>query len=252
MPDPLLALPFGVAVGLSLGLVGAGGSLLTVPVLVYVLGESAQAATTASLVIVGLTAAAGALGHVRRGTVQLRLAAVFGGTAALGTIGGTALNRLVAEDVLLAAFGVLMLVAALALVRERSGVPVAAPAAPLVKAATAGLAVGVLTGFFGVGGGFVIVPVLALVLRLPFAQAVGTSLAVIAIASAAALAGHLTAAEDVDWAVAGAFAAAAIAGVLLGGRFSRRLPPTALARGFAVLVAGVGTFLVVRSALALS
>ena len=115
MPDPLLALPFGVAVGLSLGLVGAGGSLLTVPVLVYVLGMGAREATTSSLLIVGLTAATGAASHARRGTVRWPVVVSFGLAAALGTIGGTALNRFVDEQALLLAFGFLMLGAAYAL-----------------------------------------------------------------------------------------------------------------------------------------
>jgi hypothetical protein len=249
VPDPLLALPFGVAVGLSLGLVGAGGSLLTVPVLVYVLGLSAREATTSSLLIVGLTAATGTASHARRGTVRWPVAASFGLAAAVGTVGGTALNRLVDEQALLLAFGFLMLGAAYALGRGRS-VSAAAPAAgPSARVAVAGLAVGVLTGLFGVGGGFVIVPVLVLTLGFPIEAAVGTSLAVIAIASTAALAGHLATGE-IDWKVTGAFVGAAVVGVLAGSRLSGRLSPHVLARSLAAVVAAVGLFLIARGAAA--
>ncbi len=246
MPDPLLALPFGVAVGLSLGLVGAGGSLLTVPVLVYVLGEGAQAATTSSLLIVGLTAAAGAAGHARRGTVHWRVALALGLAAALGTVGGTVLNRHVDEQAILFAFGFLMLFAAYALARGRPESPRPSVRGFSPQVAVAGLAVGVLTGFFGVGGGFVVVPVLVLALGLPIGAAVGTSLAVIALASAAALAGHL-ATGGVDWAVTAAFTGAAVVGVLAGSRLSGRVPPRALARVLAAVVSAIGLFLIAKS-----
>lgn len=250
MSAELIAIPFGVAIGLSLGLVGAGGSLLTVPVLVYVLGQDAKEATTATLLIVGLSALAGAVTHGRRGTVHRRAALEFGAAAALGAIGGTALNRLVAADALLLAFGALMLVAAFALWRGGPGRAATARPPRSIKVAVAGLGVGALTGFFGVGGGFVIVPVLVLVLGLPLEGAVGTSLVVIAIASAAALASHL-ATGGVDWPVTAAFTAAATGGSVAGSRISGRIPSATLGSLFAGLVAAVGLFLVATSAAAL-
>jgi uncharacterized membrane protein YfcA len=244
--DVLLAIPFGVAIGLALGLVGAGGSLLTVPILVFVLGQSARQATTATLVIVGITAVAGAIEHARHGAVRWRVAATFGAAAAAGAVGGTALNRLVNEDALLAAFGVLMLAAAYALARGRPSTapPVERRIGPGLL--LAGLAVGVLTGFFGVGGGFVVVPVLVLLVGLRIDAAVGTSLVVVALACAAALAGHL-ATESLDWTLVGVFTGAAVAGALVGARLSGRIPPVVLARGFAVLVGGVGLFLIAKN-----
>lgn len=250
MPPELLALPFGLAIGLALGLVGAGGSLLTVPVLVYVLGMDVKAATTATLIIVGLAAAVGATGYARRGLVERRVAVWFGAAAALGSVGGTALNRLVDDDVLLLAFGTLMLVAAAALLRGRPEEPGQAPVALSARAIAAGLGVGVLTGFLGVGGGFVIVPVLILGLHLPTRMAVGTSLVVITIASAVALAGHLST-GPIEWGVTAAFTAAAMIGTLLAARLIGRIPPLVLNRAFTVLVTGVGVVVIVRAVSAL-
>lgn len=247
----LLALPFGIAIGLSLGLVGAGGSLLTVPVLVYVLDQDVKDATTATLLIVGLSSLAGAIAHRRRGSVRMQVALGFGTAAALGTVGGTALNRLVEGDLLLLGFGVLMLVAAAALLRGGPDRSLGSVGGLSPRALAAGLGVGVLTGFFGVGGGFVIVPVLVLLLGLPIDEAIGTSLMVVTIASAAALTGHLTT-GSIDWPVTAAFTAAAIVGSLAGSRLSGRMPRRTLNLVFVVLVAAVGVFLIAESAAALA
>lgn len=250
----LLALPFGLAIGLSLGLVGGGGSIVAVPVLVYVLGEPVKAATTESLLIVGATALLGSLDHARAGRVRARLAVAFGLAGAAGSLGGTALNRLVGSRALLLAFAVLLLVAAAAMVRGRGE-----PSRPEVAArggrfwarvVPAGLATGVLTGFFGVGGGFAVVPALTLLLGVPLRAAVGTSLAVIAITSTAALAAHLSS-GGVDWAVAGAFTAAAVAGALAGSRAGARIHVRSLAGGFAALVLLLALLLIAENVAAL-
>lgn len=246
MREILLAIPFGVAIGLAFGLVGAGGSLLTVPVLVYVLGQGARVATTATLVIVGITAVAGAAEYARRGAVRWRVAVSFGGAAAAGAVGGTFLNRFVDEQALLAAFGVLMLVAAYALARGRPPGNVSAQQRITPRVVLGGFAVGVLTGFFGVGGGFIIVPVLVLGLGLSIESAVGTSLVVIALATSAALAGHL-ATETLDWPLTIVFSAAAVSGAVAGARVSGRIPAAALTRAFSVVVAAVGVFLIAKS-----
>jgi uncharacterized protein len=252
----LLALPFGLAIGLSLGLVGGGGSILAVPVLVYVLGEPVKAATTESLLIVGATALLGSLDHARAGSVRWRIALSFGLPGALGSLGGTVLNRHIGSRSLLLAFAVLLLVAAAGMVRGR-GEPARPETPPFgaglwLRIVPVGLATGVLTGFFGVGGGFVIVPALTLLLALPIRAAVGTSLVVIGITSAAALAAHLVSSGvHVDWLVAAVFTAAAVAGAVAGSRAGRRVPVHRLARGFAVLVVGVAVFLVAKNVAAL-
>jgi uncharacterized protein len=241
----LLALPFGLAIGLSLGVVGAGGSLLAVPVLVYVLGEPVKAATSESLLVVGVAALVGAAGYVRGGRVQVGTALAFGVTGAAGSIAGTALNRLVGGRVLLLAFAVLLLAAAVAMARRRPAAGSRA-ARSLTRVAPVGLGTGLLTGFFGVGGGFVIVPALVLLLGLPMTRAIGTSLLVIALTSAAALAAHL-ASGSIDWTIALALTGAAIVGALAGRRLGSAVRPERLGQAFAVLLVAVAVLLVAEN-----
>ncbi|MGY1641931.1 sulfite exporter TauE/SafE family protein [Geodermatophilus sp. SYSU D00703] len=252
------AVGLGLAVGLVLGALGGGGALLTVPALVHVLGLEAQAATTGSLVIVGTSAAVAALGHARSGRVRWSVAAGFVATGIPAGFAGTALNQRVDADVLLVAFsGVVLLAAAVMAAQARSPAgrrvavgspaPDPAPAAPprtrtrAVGVLAAGLVAGVMAGFFGVGGGFVIVPVLALVLRLPMPQAVGTSLVVIAVNSGAALLARAGTAQF-DWAVIAPFTLAAVAGSLAGKRVADRLSAPSLTRAFAVLLVLVAAY----------
>jgi uncharacterized membrane protein YfcA len=246
MAGELLALPFGVAIGVLLGLVGGGGSILAVPVLVYVLGQPVHAATTESLLVVGSAALVGAADHTRVGNVRITTALAFGLAGSAGAIGGSALNRLVGGPILLG-FAALLLLAAYAMQRRRgfTAEPIRRPQAQLPAAAT-GLLTGLLTGLFGVGGGFVIVPALVLLLGLPITLAVGTSLAIIALTSASALAAHL-ASGPIDWGIATAFAAAAIAGALVGRRLGGRLDQRRLGTLFALLLVSVAVLLVVEN-----
>jgi uncharacterized membrane protein YfcA len=232
----------------SLGLVGGGGSVLAVPALVYLLDQDVKAATTASLAIVGLTAAVGGLDHARAGRVRWRTAAFFGLAGAAGTIVGTALNRQADPDAILLLFALVLLAAAWAMVRQR-GEPPGAEAAARGRAlwsrvAPAGVSVGVLTGFFGVGGGFVVVPALVLGLGVPLAAAVGTSLVVIALTSTAGLAAHL-ATGGLDWAIAGAMTVGAVAGAGAGSRLEGRVPARRLSQLFAAGLAAVAVLLIV-------
>jgi uncharacterized protein len=248
MGGALLALPFGLAIGLLLGLVGGGGSILAVPVLVYVLGQPVHAATTESLFVVGVAALVGAADHARVGNVRIKTALAFGLAGTVGSLGGTALNRLAGGRSILLAFAALLLLAAWALQR-RQGVdakPVRYPHVHL-RAGAIGLLTGVLTGFFGVGGGFVIVPALVLLLGLPITLAVGTSLAVIALTTTSALVAHLVS-GSIDWGIATAFAAAAIAGALFGRRLGGRLDRRRLSSLFALLLVGVAVLLVIENA----
>ena len=250
MHDALLALPFGLAIGLLLGLLGGGGAILTVPVLVYLLGQDVKEATTASLLIVGATALVGALDHAGHGRVRFRLGIVLAAGATVGAVAGTALNRLADPDAILFLFAFVLLGAAYAMVRRREIPPSAHPAGvsgSRLRALAAGGAVGVLTGFFGVGGGFLIVPLLVLLFGLPIRSAVGTSLLVIAVGCAAGLAAHL-ATGGLDWPVAGAFTCAGIVGAFAGSRLSPYVPARRLSEGFALLVAAVGVFLLLESA----
>jgi uncharacterized protein len=252
MGGALLALPFGLAIGILLGLVGGGGSILAVPVLVYVLGQPVHAATTESLFVVGAAALVGAADHARIGNVRIKTALAFGLAGAAGSVAGTALNRLVGGRIILLAFAALLLLGAWAMQRgQRATVERTRHPHAHLRAGATGLLTGVLTGFFGIGGGFVIVPALVLLLGLPMTLAVGTSLAVIALTSASALAAHL-ASGRIDWGIATAFAAAAIAGTLVGRRLGGRLDQRRLSSLFATLLVGVAVLIVIENALALS
>jgi uncharacterized membrane protein YfcA len=249
----LVALPFGLAIGVAVGMLGGGGSVLAVPVLVYVLGQSVHEATTASLVVVTAGALAGGLRHARDGRVCWRHAGVFIAAALPGVVAGTALGNVVSGGVLIAAFAVVMLVAAGATWRKAgaasaAGEPRREPACPPLRPArllAAGVLVGVMTGFFGVGGGFLVVPALALFLALSMRLAVGTSLAVITVTSVMGVAAHLLAGRGLDLGVTAAMTVGCVAGALAGAALAGRVSERRLGRGFAVLVTAVAAYLVV-------
>ena len=263
------ALGLGLLVGLALGGLGGGGSVLTVPALVLVLGLTAQEATTASLVIVGTTAAAATVGHARAGHTRWRAGALLALVGAPASLLGSVLNRRADQDVLLLAFAALVLVAAAGmLLRARSGgrgpLPRSPDAAPpagggmltatrprtrrVVQLVAAGLGIGLLTGFLGVGGGFVVVPVLVVLLGVPMPVAVGTSLLVISLNSAIALAarvGH----GVVVWDVVVPFTAAAVAGSLAGERVAGRVDAARLTAAFAGLLVAVAVAVAAQAVL---
>jgi uncharacterized protein len=248
--DALLALPFGLAIGLSLGFVGGGGAILAVPVLVYVVGEDVKQATTTSLLIVGATALVGAFAHARGGRVRVDLALPVGAGGALGAVAGTTLNRLASPGTILFLFAFVLLGAALAMLRhgdQRRPEQFRSSTKIWLRALPAGACVGLLTGFFGVGGGFLIVPLLVLAFGLPMKTAVGTSLLVIALTSAVALSAHV-ASGGLDWTLAAVFTAGGIGGVLAGSRISVHLPAARLREAFAVLVIAFAAVLVARDA----
>jgi uncharacterized membrane protein YfcA len=244
--DALLALPFGLAIGLLLGLVGGGGSILAVPVLVYVLGEPVERAVTESLLIVGVTALVGAVAAARSGRVQWRLGIAFAAAGALAAVAGTALNGLAGSRAILIGFAVLLLAAAYGMARRPSPGPAGSERVPWRRVPAAGAGAGLLTGFFGVGGGFVIVPALTLAVGLGMPAAVGTSLLVIALTSAAAFAAHL-AGGGIDVALSAVFTSAAVAGAAAGTLLHGRAPEETLRRLFAALLVAVAAFLVVAN-----
>lgn len=253
----ILSALIGLVVGLSLGLVGAGGSILTVPALIYGLGVPVREAIPAALVLVGSIAANGALHHHKGGTVRLDIAIRFGLAGVIGALAGARLSELVSPRALMILFALVMLAAAVSLARRDSGRKreVADTIIPQKtigwgRLLAAGLAVGLMTGFFGVGGGFVIVPALALIVGLPTRQAVATSLVVIVINCIAALAGHLTIGFDISPAliqIVVIFAAGGAAGSFAGARLAGRWPEATLSRIFATIVAAVAIYLLVRN-----
>ena len=268
----LLASPLGFLIGVSLGALGGGGSILAVPALVYAAGQDPKAATTTSLVLVSITAVIGIIPHWRSGHVRVRAGLLFGLAGIGGSLLGSRWNRAVDADVLLLAFAALMLVAAYGMWRRlpsrgaASGVPRSAGAAAAeapattagasidvataVKVLVAGSVVGVLTGFFGVGGGFVIVPALVLALGFTMPDAVGTSLIVITVNSLVALASRLPG-GSVEWSVIVPFAAASLVGVFVGSRLAATRDPSFLQRWFVALLVVVAIYTAVDSIIAL-
>jgi uncharacterized membrane protein YfcA len=237
-----LAAGLALLIGAALGLVGGGGSILTVPALVYAVGFAPHDAIVASLVVVGVAAAAGAFLHWRLGALDPAVVGWFGALGAVGAAAGARLGRLVPGAWLMAGFGVIAVAAGLTLISRR-GIPVQRIARRhwSVVASTA-LGVGFLTGLLGVGGGFIVVPALALVLGLPMVRAVGTSLAVIAINCAAALTTASAGLAADQFLVTTVFAMLALVGTLAGAGTASRTRPELLRRAFGVLVLGVGLY----------
>lgn len=248
--DLLLAIPFGLLIGAVVGTVGGGGAILALPVLVYVLDQGVSPASTASLIVVALGASFGAGTQARQGQLCGRLAIAFSIPAALGAYLGTIANTSVAPRTLILAFVPVMLAAAIATYRrggvgEEDGTDAADPGCPpavSAPAAGSGLAVGAMTGFFGVGGGFLIVPTLTM-LGLNMRRAIATSLAIITLTGLAALASHLASGSEPDWGVTAVLSGAAAVGAVGGSALGRRLNPRTLARAFGVVVGVVAIFL---------
>ena len=246
-PHLLLALALSTLIGVSLGLLGGGGSTLALPVLVYVARVDVHTAIGLSLVVVGATALVGGVVHARAGRVDLRAAALFGGSGMLGAPLGAQVTHAVAPRVLMLLFALLMLLVGTLMLRGRGVArPGAARPHPFAVPA-AGFGVGLLTGFLGVGGGFLIVPALTLLGGLAIHRAIGTSLLVIAANAAAGVLGHLRQGE-LPLGLAAAFTAAAALGALAGVRVASGLDPARLRRAFAVFVVLVGLFLLAKNA----
>ncbi len=271
----LVASPLGFLVGFALGALGGGGSILAVPVLVYVAGQTPSDATTTSLLVVAGASVFGLAGHWRAGRVRVAPGLLFGLVGIGGSFLGTGLNRRIDGDLLLLGFAGLVLLAAWRMLTRcpsctREGeteVLEAADAAAgtgalltetrtmtpqrLLVILAAGSGVGFLTGLFGVGGGFVIVPALTLALGFTMPEAVGTSLLVITVNAATALLAR-GGVGAVDWAVAIPFTVAALIGVGAGVRAADRLPAKTILRWFAGLLVAVAVYTAVQAAVALA
>lgn len=250
----ILGLILSALIGLSLGLIGGGGSIITVPVLVYVLGVAPHEAVGMSLAVVGATSLVGAFLHWRRGNLQLKTGLMFGIAGMFGAFAGSPLTKFLSPPALLAAFASLMLVIAVVMLRRKAATEKGSEldnfAAEVVlwKALLAGFGVGVLTGFLGVGGGFLIVPALVMFGGLPMKQAVGTSLFVIFMNSLAGFVGHSSnGASDFDWRLMIYVTGLAVAGTIAGTLLSRRVAANKLQKGFAVFVLAVAVFLIAKN-----
>jgi len=243
-----IGLALAALIGLSLGLLGGGGSILTVPVLVYVLGYAAKPAIAISLPVVGVTSLVGAALHWRLGNVRLGTAGLFGVLAMVGAFAGAKLAAFVSGAVQLVLLAVVMVAAAASMLRggEAGAATGSADPARLPLLVPVALGVGVLTGLVGIGGGFLVVPALVLLARVPMREAVGTSLLVIAMNSASGFAGYLGT-VDFDWRFLAGFTAAAVVGALAGTSLAARVPQEALKRGLAVFLLVIGGFVLYKN-----
>jgi uncharacterized membrane protein YfcA len=248
----VIAVPvgLGLVIGALVGLLGGGGSILAVPVLVYLAGQDLRQAVATSLVVVGITAVVALLPRLRARQISWRIGLLFGAAGAATAFAGAAVNRLLPDAVTLGLFSVLMVGAAVRMLQEEPAIGTACTVDGgrvnwrrcLPRTLVGGLAVGFLTGLLGVGGGFLIIPVLVLVLGLPMATAVGTSLLVVSINSAAGFAAH-AGETALDVPVTVAFTAAAVVAALVAGRLGAHTDTNLLRRWFAWLVLAVAVLI---------
>lgn len=246
----VVGLLLAVLIGLAIGLLGGGGAILAVPIFVYVLGFGAREAVASSLIVVGIASLFGAAEHWRESHVRLRVALVFGVFAMAGSFLGARLAAFLSEAFQLTLLAVVMLVAAFFVFRDNEpdegeaegGADGGSPVWAYLGLPALGVAVGMLTGLVGVGGGFLIVPALALLARMPMKEAVGTSLLVIAMNSASGFLGYLGRVE-IQWGLMALFTAVAVAGSFAGTYLARFIPQGALRKLFAIFLIGIAIFI---------
>ena len=235
---PLLALCLATLVGLSLGALGGGGSIITTPVLVYAAHVPPESAVGMSLVIVGLTSFLGAALHLRRGNVAVRPSILFSLTGMIAAFIGSTGTQLLSRRTLMLLYACIMVVVGLAMLRGRIARQ-RSKSCNVFQCLAAGFGVGLLTGFLGVGGGFLIVPALVLFAGLDTRLAAGTSLVVIGFNCLTGLLGQLRFVV-IDWSLLFGFLAFAIAGMVIGATLSNRVPEAHLRRMFAISVLVLG------------
>ncbi len=247
-----LALAFGAVIGVLLGLLGGGGSILAVPALVYAVGMDIRQAIPVSLIVIGIASAVGAAPKIRAGHVQWRLAGIFAAAGIPATFAGSAISRHLPQNALLLGFAAVMVLAGIRMLSHAGGQGTACEVrdggidwkrcAP--RSVPAGLLVGLLTGLFGVGGGFLIIPALVLLLGVDMSIAIGTSLLIIVVNSGAGVLSHLEGA-DIDWVITGSFVGTAVVGSLIAGHLGTKLDTERLHRWFAYLVFAVAAYVFV-------
>ena len=243
--------------GATLSLLGAGGSILTMPILVYLFGISAVEATSYSLLLVGLTALIGSIGYYRQGTIDLRTATIFGIPSVVGVLlarnyllptipDQLDLGILITKDfIIMFVFSALMILAATMMIREKKPKNFSFKNNPILVL-TEGLVVGVVTGFVGAGGGFLIIPALVLLAGLEMKIAIGTSLIIIALKSIIGFGGDLFGGFQTNWLFVVYVMIATLLGVILGSLFSKKLSGDELKKYFGIMVLVVGFYIVVE------
>ncbi|MET4431579.1 sulfite exporter TauE/SafE family protein [Mycolicibacterium sp. 624] len=246
-----LALVFGGFIGVLLGLLGGGGSILAVPALVYAVGLDMEQAIPVSLIVIGLASAVGALPKIRARQVEWRLAGIFAAAGIPATFAGAAIGSHLPQSALLLGFAAMMVIAGIRMLSgsERTGTACKSSEGInwrrcIPRSIPAGFAVGLLTGLFGVGGGFLIIPALVLMLGVTMPIAVGTSLLIIVANSAAGVISHLPG-LDINWTVAAAFAVTATTASLVAGHLGTRMNTARLQHWFAYLVFTIAAFVII-------
>ncbi|HET7899237.1 MAG TPA: sulfite exporter TauE/SafE family protein [Flavisolibacter sp.] len=249
-------------IGISLGLIGGGGSILTVPVMVYLFGLQPLLATSYSLFVVGSTSLVGAFNNLRRGLVNMKAALLVGTTSIatvfltrkflvpaipknLFTIGGITVTESLLTMVL---FALLMLVASISMIRNKAVHSDGAEHKEIFrveKLILYGIAIGLVTGLLGAGGGFLLIPALVLLLKLPMKNAIGTSLMIIALNSLIGFTGDIGH-FSIDWLFLFKVTAIAIAGIFIGGAMGKKIPATNLKKGFGWFVLVMGLYILVK------
>lgn len=258
-----LAIVLSVLMGITLGLLGGGGSILTVPILVYALDVEEKSAIAGSLLVVGITSAFAVISHARNKNVVWKTALIFAGAGMVGSYVGGYLAKYLPAQVLLVMFALIMYGAAFAMWRgrkpaatgttdlqansdpEKQDIRDTTSLKALAKINAEGFIVGIVTGLVGAGGGFLVVPALNLLGGLPMPQAVGSSLVVIALKSFAGFAGHINH-VTVDYQLLGTMSLSAIVGSFGGSMLSKKIPQDTLRRGFAIFILVMATFLLFK------
>jgi len=250
-----------ICIGISLGLIGGGGSILAAPVLIYVMSVPAKSAFAMTLVIVGVASLIGAIPHWQQGNVNPKIIALFAPASMLGAYVGARLASLpfITSSIQLVTFGVMMLVASISMIRkganksetsldsadhrvahdEHAGIP------KWLAIALEGLAVGTLTGFIGIGGGFLVIPALVLLGNTPMKEAVGTSLIILALKSVTGFAGYFGH-VPIDWNLLISFTIASSTGILLGSYLHQFVSAKQLEKGFGYFVLAVAIFVLIK------
>ncbi|MGF1457867.1 MAG: sulfite exporter TauE/SafE family protein [Leptolyngbyaceae cyanobacterium] len=247
-----------VCIGISLGLIGGGGSILAAPVLIYIMAVPAKSAFAMTLVIVGVASLIGAIPHWRQGNVNFGIVAMFAPAAMVGAYLGARLASFpfVTPTIQLVTFGIMMLVASVMMIRKGSGKSEAlsekvephdqhAIVPKWLAIPVEGLVVGVLTGFIGIGGGFLVIPALVLLGKTPMKEAVGTSLIILTLKSVTGFAGYFGH-VPIDWGLLLPFAAAACLGILVGSYLNRFVSAKQLEKGFGYFVLAVAIFVLIQ------
>jgi uncharacterized membrane protein YfcA len=235
-----------LGIGVALGLLGGGGSILTLPILVYVLGLEPKSAIATSLLVVGTTSVAAAIPHASARRVDLRVSLAFAASSMVGAFAAGRVARSLPDAWLLGGFAATMLVTGLAMLRGRRAEGELVGRRNWPKIALVGLAIGAVTGLIGAGGGFLVVPALVLLCGLPMRTAIGSSLLVIAANSFAGFAGQASAHVPVDLKIAALVTSTAVAGSIGGALLVGRARPAALRRAFAWLVLAMATLMIAR------